>query len=67
LQGEEMSFEAVWGFDPDGKGEGHNLSDETGDLGDYGYDTSDELEAQIPLGTWAQLNELRRIFELEKE
>jgi len=62
-----MSFEAVWGFDPDQVLKAQNLfrkefvRESGGDQGDL---DDGAREARIPLSDDAQLHELRRMFRL---
>lgn len=58
-----MSFKAVWGFDPDDKTHAINAPGEKLEAPNGGYSAREEELARIPLGVWAQIYELKRMFE----
>lgn len=58
-----MSFEAVWGFNPDEKANVGNSSSERPKVSVCAYTATEEQEARIPLGAWAQIYELEQMFE----
>jgi hypothetical protein len=59
-----MSFESVWGFNPDKKANTGNSPAEHPPSSDCAYTPDEERAAQMPLGSWAQINELERLSQL---
>jgi hypothetical protein len=55
-----MSFKSVWGFDPDEVSRSRRNSNVDGSVDDF----PDQSPPNMPLDVGAQLNELRRLFEL---
>jgi hypothetical protein len=59
-----MSFQSVWGFDPDEVIRSQELSGRGPNVDESAYDPTDQFLAGIPLDVDAQLYELRRMFGL---
>jgi hypothetical protein len=59
-----MSFQSVWGFDPDEVIRFQELNRRQPNVHESAYDPTDQILADIPLDVDAQIHELSRIFGL---
>jgi hypothetical protein len=59
-----MSFQSVWGFDPDEVIRSQKLNRQEPNVHESAYDPTDQVLAGIPLDVEAQILELSRIFGL---
>jgi hypothetical protein len=59
-----MSFEAVWGFDPDRVIQGVGLSSSDTETDKFTYSAEEQRAARIPSDLLAQVYELRRMYRL---
>ena len=59
-----MSFEAVWGFDPDKVIQGVGLPPSDIETDKVGYSAEEQRAARIPPDPCAQVYELRRMYRL---
>ncbi len=59
-----MSFEAVWGFDPDGAIQAQGLSLSEIETDKFTYSAEEQRAARIPSDVHAQVYELRRMYRL---
>jgi hypothetical protein len=57
-----MSFQSVWGFDPDEVIGFQELSPHEPNADEFGYEPPDERLHDIPAAVDAQIYELRRMF-----
>jgi hypothetical protein len=59
-----MSFQSVWGFDPDEVTRAQKLGSLEPNVGDCDSGSADQLPPSMPLDIYVQIYELRRIFGL---
>jgi hypothetical protein len=59
-----MSFEAVWGFDPDGVIQAVGLPPSEIETDKFTYSAEEQRAARIPSDLHAQVYELRRMYRL---
>jgi hypothetical protein len=59
-----MSFEAVWGFDPDRVIQSVGLSSSDTETDKFTYSAEEQRAAHIPSDLLAQVYELRRMYRL---
>jgi hypothetical protein len=59
-----MSFQSVWGFDPDEVIRSQEHSRREPNVAESAYDPADRFGLSIPLDLDAQIYELRRMFGL---
>ena len=59
-----MSFEAVWGFDPDKVIPAEGLPPSEMETDKFSYSAEEERAAHLPSDLHAQIYELRRMFRL---
>ena len=59
-----MSFEAVWGFDPDKAIQAQGFSASDIETDKYTYSAEEQRAARIPSDVQVQVYELRRMFRL---
>jgi hypothetical protein len=59
-----MSFEAVWGFDPDRVLQAAGLPPSDTETDKFTYNTEEQRAARIPSDLHAQVYELRRMYRL---
>ena len=59
-----MSFEAVWGFDPDKVIQAVGLPPSETETGEFTYSAEEQRAARIPSDRHAQVYELRRMYRL---
>jgi hypothetical protein len=59
-----MSFEAVWGFDPDRAMQTNGLTPSEIETDKFTYSAEDERAARIPSRVHSQVYELRRMYRL---
>ena len=57
-----MSFESVWGFDPDEVIRAQKLGRREPRVDEPGYDSEERRPLAIPLDVYGQIYELRRMF-----
>jgi hypothetical protein len=61
-----MSFQSVWGFDPDEAIRAQELSRSKPNVDGFAYDCVAQLPPNVPFDVDAQICELRRLFELDQ-
>jgi len=59
-----MSFEAVWGFDPESVSQAVGLPSSGIETDKFAYSSEEQRGARIPSDLHAQVYELRRIYRL---
>ena len=59
-----MSFEAVWGFDPDKAIQAESLPSSEIETDKFTYSVEEQRAARIPSDLHAQVYELRRMYRL---
>ena len=59
-----MSFEAVWGFDPDRAIQAQGSSPSEIETDKFTYSSEEQRAARIPSDVHAQVYELRRMYRL---
>ena len=59
-----MSFESVWGFDPDRAIQAEGLSPSEVETDNTTYSAEEQRDARIPTDVHAQIYELRRMYRL---
>jgi hypothetical protein len=59
-----MSFEAVWGFDPDRVMQAKGLTPSEIETDKFTYSAEEERAARIPSDVHSQVYELRRMYRL---
>jgi hypothetical protein len=59
-----MSFEAVWGFDPDRAIQAKGSSTSEIETDKFSYSAEEQRAARIPSDVHAQVYELRRMYRL---
>jgi hypothetical protein len=59
-----MSFEAVWGFDPDKVIQAVGLPPSATETAKFSYSAEEQRAARIPSDLLAQVYELRRMYRL---
>jgi hypothetical protein len=59
-----MSFEAVWGFDPNRVMQAHGLTPSEIETDKFRYSAEEERAARIPSDVHSQVYELRRMYRL---
>jgi hypothetical protein len=59
-----MSFQSVWGFDPDEVTKSQELSRRESNVNESASEPADQILPSIPVDVDAQILELRRMFQL---
>jgi hypothetical protein len=59
-----MSFEAVWGFDPDRAMQAKSLTPSEIETDKFTYSAEEQRAARIPSDVHSQVYELRRMYRL---